>query len=298
MVKFKELGFRDFKEYEDHFFNTLLPTNKTYEYFVDWDRVKSTINKYLDEISLLNSLTKVSPNEREKRLCSLLIKYPQIVEVIPLLIAERVKDGKIDIFDPDLEQFLTFEFERSKINDKTVPKIIEFCRKTGIMDLFQEVKDIHDYLLGVEVGIDTNTRKNRSGDIFENMCQKKIRELVGKEYKIVNNDPHFSLYPIITEGKSRGKTHDVVIYRDNKPVLIVECNFYNVTGSKPISIAESYIEMHKVAKEKGVEFLWVTDGPAWNKMKKSLKRSMEEMDWILNYRMLNLIEKVLKPNFC
>ena len=61
MVKFKELGFRDFKEYEDHFFNTLLPTNKTYEYFVDWDKVKSAINKYLDEISLLNSLTKVNP---------------------------------------------------------------------------------------------------------------------------------------------------------------------------------------------------------------------------------------------
>ena len=163
------------------------------------------------------------------------------------------------------------------------------------MDLFQEVKDIHDYLLGVEVGVDTNIRKNRSGDIFENMCQKKIRQLVGKEYKILNNDLHFSLYPIITEGKSRCKTHDVVIYRDNKPVLIVECNFYNVTGSKPISIAESYIEMYKIAKEKGIEFLWVTDGPAWNKMKEPFKRSMEEMDWILNYRMLNLIEKVLKP---
>jgi len=294
MVKFKELGFRDFEEYVTYFFDTLLPTNKTYKYFVDWDKVKSTINKYLDEISLLNSLTKVSPVKREKRLYSLLIKYPQIVEIIPLLIAERVKDGKIDIFDPDLEQFLTFEFEHSKINEEKIPKIIEFCRKTGIMDLFQEVKDIHDYLLGVEVGVDTNTRKNRSGNIFEDMCQKKIRQLVGKEYKIVNNDLHFSLYPTIIKGKSRGKTHDIVIYRDNKPVLIVECNFYNVAGSKPISIAESYIEMYKIAKEKGVEFLWVTDGPAWYKMKEPLIRSMKEMDWILNYRMLNLIEKILR----
>ena len=53
--------------------------------------------------------------------------------------------------------------------------------------------------------------------------------------------------------------------------------------------------MYKIAKEKGVEFLWVTDGPAWNKMKEPLIRSMKEMDWILNYRMLNLIEKILKP---
>lgn len=80
---------------------------------------------------------------------------------------------KIDIFDPDLEQFLSFEFKSSKVNENTIPLIVEFCVKTGIMHLFQEVKDIHDYLLGVEVGMDTNARKNRSGDIFERMCQKK-----------------------------------------------------------------------------------------------------------------------------
>ena len=162
------------------------------------------------------------------------------------------------------------------------------------MDLFNEVKDIHDYLLGVEVGIDTNARKNRSGNIFEKMCQQKIKRLLGKEYKPKNNDPNFSLYPIVTKGKSKGKTHDIVIYKNNKPILIVECNFYNVTGSKPISIAESYIEMYKVAKENEVEFLWVTDGPAWHKMKEPLIRSMNEIDWVLNYRMLNLIGRILE----
>ena len=28
-------------------------------------------------------------------------------------------------------------------------------------------------------------------------------------------------YPIITKEKNKGKTHDIIIYRDNKPVLIV-----------------------------------------------------------------------------
>jgi len=294
MVKFKELGFNDFNEYTEHFFDTLLPTNKTYEYFVDWNKVKNAVNKYLDELSLLNSLTKLVVSEREKHVRSLLVKYPQVVEVIPLLIAERVKNGRIDIFDPELQQFLIFEFKRSKVSKNTIPLIIEFCIKTGIMDLFQEVKDIHDYLLGVEVGIDTNARKNRSGDIFERMCQKKIKRLIGKNYNIVNNDPDFSLYPIITKGRSKGKTHDIVIYKDNKPVLFVECNFYNVTGSKPISIAESYIEMYRVAKEHKVEFLWVTDGPAWRQMREPLLRSMKEIDWVLNFRMLNLIGGILK----
>ena len=294
MAKYKELGFSDFDEYAEHFFDMLLPTNKTYEYFVDWNKVKNSVNKYLDELSLLNSLTKVVVSQRGKHMYSLLIKYPQIVEAIPLLIAERVKNGRIDIFDPELEKFLIFEFKRSKVSKKTIPIIIEFCIKTGIMDLFQEVKDIHDYLLGVEVGIDTNARKNRSGEIFEKMCQKKIKRLIGKNYKIVNNDSDFSLYPIVKKGRSKGKTHDIVVYKDDTPVLIVECNFYNVPGSKPISIAESYIEMHRVAKENKVEFLWVTDGPAWHKMREPLLRSMKEIDWVLNFRMLKLITRIFE----
>ena len=293
MAKFRELGFSSFESYKQRFFNTLLPSNKTYEYFVDWGKVKSAVNEHLDELSLLNSLTRVNTADRVKYFASLLKKYPQIVEVIPLLIAERAKNGRIDIFDPEVETFLSFEFKPSEMDEVTIPQIVHFCIRTGIMDLFQEVKDIHDYLLGVEVGLDTNARKNRSGDIFENMCQQKIKRIVGKDYKVVNNDPHFSLYPVVTTGRSKGKTHDVVIYKNDKPILIGEFNFYNTTGSKPISIAESYIEMNRAAKEHGVEFLWVTDGPAWLKMEEPLVRSMKEIDWILNYRMMDLIKRIL-----
>jgi len=295
MVRFRELGFKDFKSYINQFFNTLLPSNKTYEYFVDWSKVKGAVNKYLDELSLLNSLTKVNPNERERYLNSLLIKYPRIIEVIPLLIAERVNNGKLDIFDPDIEQFVMFEFKYSTVNKNMIPRIVEFCVKTGIMDLFHEVKDIHDYLLGVEVGIDTNARKGRSGDIFEKMCKQKLEKFIPPHYNVVYHDKSFSLYSVIEKTQRRkGKLHDFIIKKGDTPLLIIECNFYNVTGSKPISIAESYIEMNRVAKKLKMEFLWVTDGPAWHKMKEPLLRSMKEIDWILNYRMLSLIRRILK----
>lgn len=65
-------------------------------------------------------------------------------------------------------------------------------------------------------------------------------------------------------------------------------------GSKPISIAESYIEMNRVAKEHNIKFLWVTYGPAWHKMKEPLRRSMEKIDWLLNYKMLERIRRILK----
>jgi len=172
-----------------------------------------------------------------------------IIEVIPLLIAERIQNGKIDVFDLDLEKFISFEFKRSRVNESIIRQTIDFC---------------------IKIGMDTNARKNRSGDIFEKMCQQKIKKLIGSKY-----DTRFSLYSVVTKGKSKGKV-----------IMVVECNFYNVPGSKPISIAESYIEMNRVAKEHNIKFLWVTDGPAWHKMKEPLLRTMEKIDWLLNYRII------------
>ncbi len=107
------------------------------------------------------------------------------------------------------------------VNESIIRQTIDFCIKTGIMNLFQEVKDIHDYLLGVEVGMDTNARKNRSGDIFEKMCQQKIEKLIGGKYSCVNNDTRFSLYSVVTKGKSKGKTHDIVIYEKGTVIMVV-----------------------------------------------------------------------------
>ncbi len=286
---FDKIGYPTLNSYVEDFFNKLLVTNKTFEYFVDWDKVANKVANYATELAILNSLVRIK--DREKHLFFLLKQYPKVVKVIPLLIAERAKNGIIDIFDPSLEEFVTFEFDEKKISPNDIEKITFFCKETGILDLFDKIKDLHDYLLGVEVGIDTNTRKSRSGNIFEEMCLNKLSKMVGSKLRIVKHDPQFSLYPII--GKGRGKVHDIVIYFKDYPRFVIECNFYNVTGSKPISIAESYLEMDRVAKQHGIVFVWVTDGPAWKKMKDPLLRSMYEMDWVFNYKLLNLFPRVL-----
>ncbi len=288
MVNYNALKFKNFNQYKEYFFNTLLPSNKTFQYFVDWEKVKYAVKKHLNEISLLNSLTKINYNEREKHLFKLINNYPKIAKVIPILIAERVNNGNLDIFDNENEEIITFNFNKNYFSNKEIKKLIAFCKKTGILELFNEIKDIYDYLIGVEVGLDSNTRKNRSGKIFEEMVQKKIKDMLNDKFVIKNNDKSFSLYPIVKKNKKRGKTHDIVIYSPERktPILIVECNYYNVSGSKPSSIAESYPEMYRVAKTKGIEFLWVTDGPAWIKMEESITRAMNEIEWLLNYQML------------
>ncbi len=284
MVRFRDLGFRDFFEYRDYFFKTLLLSNKTYDYFVDWQKVKSNLQSYIEELSLLNSLTKIDKSEKEVRLKHLILKYPRILEVIPLLIAERVQNGTIIVFDDELMDILSFKFSQEKgLSEKDVDNIVKFCRKVGIIDLFNEVKDLYDYLMGVEVGLDSNARKNRSGKLFEKICIEKLKHIVGQRFILKEQD---SLTP--------QRKHDAVIYtKENTPLLVIECNFYNVEGSKPEAIAREYIGLYKNLKKKGIEFLWITDGPAWKKMKNILENSMKELEWILNLKMLNLVNKIL-----
>jgi len=296
VVAFEKLGFESFDDYTNYFFSTLLHSNKTYEYFVDWEKVKKAANEYLSELSLLNSLARFPLKQRGTHLKKLLITYPKVAEVIPMLIAERARNGQVDVFDPELETTITFCFANTAFDRHRAAKIVRFCRKTGLLKLFDEVKDLYDYLLGVEVGLDSNARKQRSGNIFENMVLRKLKKLLPAEYKIVHSDPHFSLYRKVSAARAKGKVHDIVIYRkdnDKQPVAVVECSFYNVTGSKPISIAESYPAMSEAAEQLGVKFVWVTDGPAWHKMKEPLLRAMQSMKWILNFRMLDRIEIAL-----
>ena len=38
--------------------------------------------------------------------------------------------------------------------------IVKFAKHTGLLDLFLKINDLESYLVGVEVGLDINARKN------------------------------------------------------------------------------------------------------------------------------------------
>lgn len=310
-MKFTDFGFESSNDFINYFLSTLLNSSKTYDYFVNWDKVKENVSKYKEEIYILNSLSREKDDEIKSKLSSIICKYPKVVEVIPVLIAERLENGKIELIDleKDLkpiefnlsETYITSESKEEE-RCKKAEEISTFCFKVGIVSLLKEVKDLYDYLLGVEVGIDTNARKNRSGEVFEEICKKKIEKCINElnksnnvTFEVKKNDPNFSLEHQFKERGNKGKKHDFVIYRNNFPVLVIECSFYNVAGSKPISISESYVEMNNKAKNLGLFFLWLTDGPAWKDMKDTLEKSLQKLDFVFNYRMLTCenLQKIL-----
>ncbi len=287
MVKYDVLDFESKEEYIDYFLKTLLETNRSYEFYVDWEKIKRNMAQCVTEISILNSLSKVESHKRKDKLREIIQKYPEVIPIIPLIIA--IRDKNIVILDIGDKLFFKEISFIPKVKDEEIEDILEFCDKSGIINLFVKINDLYAYILGMEVGLDSNARKNRSGKIFEQILElflkKKIREFNAN--LILKSQDNIKL--------KRNKVFDFVIYKNNEPKIVMECNFYSSTGSKPIETANAYISLQKEVDEEDLTFIWVTDGPAWKLMQDTVRSSFNEIEFPMNYRVLeNKFEDLLK----
>ena len=280
-MNYKEFGYKSEETYFKDFYKTLLETNRTPEFFVNWEKVYANLEKYLDEISLLNGLVTIKENsKRFVHLERILKKYPKTRTVIPFLVATR--EQKFNLLIIDAKGNITYKninFSQSKIED-----IVDFCKKTKIIETLGSIKDLYTYLLGVEVGSDTNARKNRSGAIFEDLTLKALQK-AGIDARKATGKNKFG---------TRDKKSDILIYKKGKIFAYVEVNFFNELGSKPLETAQSYIKLQEDAAANKMRFIWITDGPAWKTGKVAREGAFSQINYIFNLKLARkLIPKLV-----
>lgn len=286
MVLYENLGYTSLEDYKEDFVNSLLITNHNFEFFVNWDKIFNKLKENVTEISILNSLNKIPEDEIESHFRELISCYPEVVPILPSILAIRYEKNKkyiVEVFDG--------EFKEYDFNDETfnVDDIVFFCKKTGLLNLFSEISDLYTYLLGTEVGLDTNSRKNRSGTTYESLLEELFEEVL-EDY-----DDYEVFIQEYVNNIDRVKRADFIISFRNHQKVIIECNFYNSTGSKPIEVANAYIDLQKQLYDENLIFLWVTDGQGWKKMGKTLDKVIPQIDYILNYNMLKKhLKKILE----
>ena len=149
---------RDFNEWLKQFKSSI----SNYSYYVDFDKIYEQADKYKVELNILNSL--IGSKTIEEDFEKIIVKYPETLEVIPMLLA--VRSNEIYIKDKT-DEFL-FKFNKKDY--------ISFMRNTGLFELLQNhiINNLYDYLLGVEVGLDSNGRKNRGGHLMEDLVESYI----------------------------------------------------------------------------------------------------------------------------
>ena len=277
--------------------DTFIETNRTYDFFVNWTKVAQNRDFFKYEITLLKSLRNSSNPITDFR--NLLERYPEVVKVIPILLACR--DGIIKVLnsiEPDI-QYKIFDFSKGSYDDKGKEDIVQFTKKTGLLDMLCQMESATDYLLGVEVGLDTNARKNRSGLFLEKMVKEVAGDLVSHNPDFIwveqKNFGHIeSEFNVPIPATLRNRKFDYVVINKGKATNI-EVNFYGGTGSKPGEIVSSYINRGEVLSSAGWKFVWLTDGEGWKSMRNPLSVGVEHIDYVINAHLLRkgLLEKII-----
>ena len=270
---------RNFNEWFSKFKSSI----SDYSYYVDFDKIYKNVDKLKVELNILNSL--IGSKNIKEEFETILIKYPETLECIPLLLAVRSRE----IFIKDEMNEYLFDFRKMvySMDDYT-----KFMEKSGLFDLLQNhiINNLYDYVLGIEVGLDSNGRKNRGGHLMENLVEDYIIKAgykkdvtYFKEMYLKDIEEKWNLDLSAMSGNNVStKRFDFVIKTDNQ-VYVIETNFYSSGGSKLNETARSYKMLAEESKKvAGVTFVWFTDGLGWKDARKNLEETFNELETMYN----------------
>lgn len=260
------------KEQFDLFISQLRETNATLDFYCDFPKIAKNVADIEISLNTLNYL--IGKTDLRMAVQALWNRDKRVFDVMDILIATRKKDDKKYIDNDGSMHSIHSLFS-------SVDGVMKFIEGTGLDRVFKnkEVKDLVDYVFGVETGLDTNARKNRSGEITETLIAR-IFDNAGIDYREQVSSKEFSKISAVLGADQ--KVFDFAISTHNKTYLI-EVNFYSGGGSKLNEVARSYTDLApKVNGVPGFEFVWITDGQGWNSAKNKLEEAFAEIPSIYN----------------
>ncbi len=267
-----------------HFLSQFSETNATLDYFTDFKKIKSNVNKISIKLNQLNYL--IGKENLKEAVNELYQENPNVFEVLDILIAIR-KNKKAKTFNNSGKIVLLDTYFTSPEG------ILEYIDETGLSELFRnkDVTNLVDYVFGIEVGLDTNARKNRGGD---NMS-KAVSLIFDKAEVFYKKEVNNTIFPEIISLGADVKRFDFVIKTKVKTYLI-ETNYYNSGGSKLNETARSYSDVApKINQYPNYEFVWITDGQGWFSAKNKLEEAYNIIPSLYNLITLeDFITKIQK----
>lgn len=265
----------------DEFWNSLSETNMTLGFFVDFEKVSKNVDRLAIRLNQLNYL--LGKENLKEAVFRLFEENPAVfdVSVFAILVAVRSKrnpkvlDGNRKL--RDFSEFFT-----------SAETAWQFIEETGLSDVFKDkrISNLVDYVFGVEVGLDTNARKSRCGNLMANEIERRFSANGIAFEKEVDS----TKFPEIESFGKDKKRFDFVV-RTRVKTYLIEVNFYNSSGSKPNEVARAYTELaQKISPYPNYEFVWITDGNGWFSSKNKLQEAYSAIQNIYN---LSTFEKFL-----
>ena len=266
------------------FMSQLKETNATLGFYCDFKKINSNVEAIAIKLNQLNYL--IGQDDLDAAIHRLWEENPKVFSVLDILIAVRTADNKKAILEDGKVELISRMFE-------SVDGVIEYINGTGLDDVLQnkQIKNLVDYVFGVETGLDTNARKNRSGHLMENQVATLFQK-AGIPYR---QEVYSTEYPELSVLGEDKKRFDFVIETNTNKYLI-EVNFYSGGGSKLNEVARAYSELSpKINALDGFNFVWITDGVGWNSARNKLEEAFYTIPDIFNLTTISkFIEQIAK----
>jgi type II restriction enzyme len=290
----EKLNCQNEDEVFDYLISNLKPSIILWSYFVNWDKVFNNTKKI--EIALNNLNYLIGKKDFDGEFKFLIKENPEIAKVIPALV---VRDGsntnKFNILVDYKSKKLVYEeydFSKKEVSGKDIEKYLTFVEESGLKDLIisQKIKNLVDYMIGVEAGLDSNGRKNRGGHSMESIVEFFIKDVCeNKKYSYIKEATSEKIkqewgYDVPVDKSSR--RYDFVV-NTGKELIIFETNFYGGGGSKLKSTAGEYRDLFNVLNGK-YKFIWITDGYGWKSTARPLRETFGHNDYVIS---LDMVEK-------
>jgi type II restriction enzyme len=267
--------------------STLRPGITDWEYFVNWDKAFHNTRAIEATLNIMNYL--LGKDDFDKEFRYLAKKYPEILAMIPILIVRNGSSSTsyqvVTVNGASITEEV-FNFSGRNHSDEDIDKAIQFIKSSGLIRIFAKdgVKNLVDYVLGVEAGLGSNGRKNRGGKAMENVCEALLQGM-NIEYISQASASDIKTKFGFDINNTEGRRFDFAIKSNNK-LFIIEVNCYSSGGSKLDKTASDYRALQDDLRNQAT-FIWLTDGQGWLKAKNPLRKTFDHNNYILNIEMVN-----------
>jgi type II restriction enzyme len=277
-----------------------------WDYFVDWNKVFINSKQLEVNLNTLNYLLGKKDFDDEFRW--LIKNHPEVISTIPVLaVRNGSNDKKFNIlvdYSNNKLVYDEYDFTNADNTDESIEKYLEYIKKTGLIKLFGDKgvkQNLVDYVLGVEAGLDSNGRKQRSGNTMEKIVEefvKKISEKHGFTYLTQANAASIKQnFDIVVPVDKSSRRYDFAI-KHGLELTLIEVNFYNGGGSKLKSTAGEYKTLQNEINRTNHNFVWITDGLGWHTAHQPLLETFNHNDYIINLSLLEqgALEEILSKD--
>lgn len=268
----------------DEFMKPLKETHFSLGDYVDFPKVAANVEAISIKLNQLNYL--IGQEDMSVAVRRLWDENPKVFSVLDVLIAVRTKDKKKAIDENGNIRLVSDYFTSPE-------QVTVFLNETGLTEVFQakQIKNLVDYVFGVEVGLDSNARKNRGGHIMEGL----VANILTKNGIAFEQEVYYTEFPEIVKALGAdNKRFDFVIRTPHKTYL-VEANFYTGGGSKLNEVARAYSELApKINAVPGFEFVWITDGIGWESARNKLEEAFEHVPSVYNLTNIHELISIIK----